>query len=57
MIRYFNEYSSDEVQWFPLNTNFISKQEVFNKNKKVLEDFFQQKAIEREETEKELFDY
>ena len=54
---YFNEYSSNEVQWFPLNTNLISKQEVFNKNKKVLEDFFKQKAIEREETEKELFDY
>ena len=54
---YFNKYSSDEVQWFHLNTNLISKHEDFNKNKKVLEDFFQQKAIEREETEKELFDY
>ena len=31
--------------------------EIFIKNKQVLEDFEQKKMIERQETEKDIFDY
>ena len=51
---YFEDYKSEEIKWLPLNTE---KVEVFIENKKALDDFEEKKLIEREETEKDIFDY
>ena len=54
---YFGDYESEEINWFPLDADFSLKTQEINDNKKALEDFLNKKEIEREETEKELFDY
>ena len=54
---YFDGYESEEINWFPLDADLSLKTQEINDNKKAFEDFLNKKAIEREETEKELFDY
>lgn len=54
---YFEDYKSREIKWFPLNLDNAEKVEVFTENKKALDDFDEKKLIEREETEKDIFDY
>ena len=54
---YFEDYNSELVRWFPINSNHSTMAEIFIKNKQVLEDFEQKKMIERQETEKDIFDY
>ena len=54
---YFEDYKSEEIRWFPLNYDNAEKVEVFTENKKTLNDFDEKKLKEREETEKDIFDY
>ena len=54
---YFENYNSEEIKWYPLNSNNAKKVEVFSENKKALNDFDEKKLKEREETEKDIFDY
>jgi hypothetical protein len=54
---YFDAYESEEINWFPLDADLSLHTQEINANKKALEDFLNKKEIEREETEKELFDY
>jgi hypothetical protein len=53
---YFGDYSSDEIKWFPLNSDLSDKEQAFIKNKIALDDFEQKKAKERVDAEKEIFD-
>ncbi len=54
---YFGAYESEEINWFPLDSNLSLRSQKINDNKNAFEDFLNKKAIESEETEKELFDY
>ena len=54
---YFENYNSEEIKWYPLNSDNAEKVEVFTENKKTLNDFDEKKLKEREETEKDIFDY
>ncbi len=54
---YFEDYKSEEINWFPLGSDLSLKTQEIQLNKKTLDDFLNKKAIEREETHKELFDF
>ena len=54
---YFENYNSEEIKWYTLNSDNAEKIKVFTENKKALNDFDEKKLKEREETEKDIFDY
>ena len=54
---YFEDYKSEEINWFPLGSDLSLKTQEIQLNTKNLEDFLNKKDIEREETHKELFDF
>lgn len=54
---YFEYYESLEINWFPLDFDLYTITKEISDNKRALEEFLNKKALEREEIEKELFDY
>ena len=54
---YFEHYESSEIIWLPLDADLSETKKEFSNNKKALDEFLYLKEVEKEEIEKELFDY